>query len=462
MTPERPIALLWSDALREATTDPLEAARLAQSYALLDLYGLLGWREVEVVAPDMALGAADALTAFHEPSYVHAVEALDSGQATLWSAKALGFGAESTPSFIGMAAQARAYVASAQTAVRLLTTGRHTLSYALAANQPQAHRNQSANGDIFNDVLLALLAARRAGHRVAFINLEAEHPQAIQAQFYEDNGLLFLSLHEAPFFGYPGSGEVSEIGVGAGQGYTVNLPLAPGSEGRSLRRFWQELAAPLLDRFEPEIVVLLMGTTAHYHEALAHLVFEIADYVAFVAAVAAAAPRLAILGGDGSEPLLTAQLAVSTIATLVGRTPPARAPLPHRFVSQFGHNERVENRKRPTLPPSYEQFAAIHLEQMLHTLQKGLHAQWGVPITAEAVADPLSFVTAPPPTLEPPARAITPQEMSRLEEARPQRRARKSDHGPRHPPSSKKGEGSGSGGRSGKRRRRGRSRRGRG
>ncbi len=198
-----------------------------------------------------------------------------------------------------MASLASEAVASARGAVRATLAGDAVRAFALAGSQPHARAARSESYDLFNDVLLALQDARAAGKKVAFVNLEAEHPPVIEQYFLQDPMLLFVSLHESPLFLYPQTGVVQTIGAGEGKGYTVNLPMPPGAGDGDYLAVWEQVAEPLLSRFAPDLIVLLMGSSAHLSEPLAHLRLSSMGYQTLLERLLPHAPRLVLLGGGG-------------------------------------------------------------------------------------------------------------------------------------------------------------------
>ena len=86
--------------------------------------------------------------------------------------------------------------------------------------------------------------------------------------FYHDPNVLFCSLHQYPAF--PGNGWVDEIGSGPGQGFTINLPLPPGSADDI---FWQGMSflQSIAEVFRPDVVAISAGFDAHHSDPLLQL-----------------------------------------------------------------------------------------------------------------------------------------------------------------------------------------------
>lgn len=407
------VAFVWSDRLWQERGYPggLPAGSLLRTYRLLEALGALHWREVTLCAPQESLGDAEGLQQFHHDDYIQAVMALSQGQASPWAEEAFGFegllGAVPLPL---LAEQAALHVASTRTALQQLREGQAMRGMALTGSQVYARRAQARQGAIFNDVLLPLLDARAAGERVAFLNLDASHPTLVQEHFYEDPDFLFLSLHEDPHFLYPGSGFLKETGQGAGQGRTVNCPLPSGAGDGAYLWVLDALFLPLLKRFEPTLLVVLGGTSAHFTEPLAHLSLSSQGYQQLLERLCEGHARMLYLGGWGSDMDVSARLWALTLAVLAQRVPALPQSLPARYARHWG--EGTLHDLAPSQPLPLRRYVERHVQQTLAQLQRALFPRWELPITVEELEpdSPRPFyartpspsageVTQPPPYL---------------------------------------------------------------
>ena len=105
--------------------------------------------------------------------------------------------------------------------------------------------------------------------RVAIVDFDVHHGNGTQAAFYDDPAVLFVSSHQYPY--YPGTGAATEIGRGAGAGFTVNLPLEAGAGDADVDEVYRRMALPVLDAFAPELVLVSAGFDAHEDDPLAAL-----------------------------------------------------------------------------------------------------------------------------------------------------------------------------------------------
>jgi acetoin utilization deacetylase AcuC-like enzyme len=108
--------------------------------------------------------------------------------------------------------------------------------------------------------------AERGLERVAVVDWDAHHGNGTQEIFWSDPSVLYVSLHQYPW--YPGSGDASERGDGAGLGYTLNVPLPAGTAEDVYERAFEELIEPAVDDFDPQLVIVSAGYDAHAADPL--------------------------------------------------------------------------------------------------------------------------------------------------------------------------------------------------
>ena len=146
-------------------------------------------------------------------------------------------------------------------------------SRALAMVRPPGHHAEADKAMgfcLYNNIAVGAAYARSRGlSRVAIVDYDVHHGNGTQAMFYDDPTVLFVSSHQYPF--WPGSGAASEIGRGAGEGFTLNVPLTIGDRDDVVERKYAEAVLPRLRVFKPELLMISAGFDAHEMDPLGQL-----------------------------------------------------------------------------------------------------------------------------------------------------------------------------------------------
>jgi acetoin utilization deacetylase AcuC-like enzyme len=131
--------------------------------------------------------------------------------------------------------------------------------------------------------------------RVAIIDFDVHHGNGTEAIFRDDHSVLFVSLHQWPF--YPGTG-----GPGEENETTVNVPLQAGSGDEDYLLAFDELVAPAVRAFEPELLLVSAGFDAHVDDPLAGMRVTADGFRELARRSAALAPRIAAVLEGGYDP----------------------------------------------------------------------------------------------------------------------------------------------------------------
>ena len=165
---------------------------------------------------------------------------------------------------------------------------------ALALVRPPGHHAESdrAMGFCFYNNIAVAAAALRAGGagRVAIVDIDVHHGNGTQNSFYNDPTVLYVSSHQFPY--YPGTGARDEIGTGAGEGYTVNIPLDAGATDADVEQAYRTIVIPTIDTFQPDAMLISAGFDAHERDPLGGLRVTTAGYGRLVTMLHDAAVRL--------------------------------------------------------------------------------------------------------------------------------------------------------------------------
>jgi acetoin utilization deacetylase AcuC-like enzyme len=264
----------------------------------------------------------DEITDVHLASYVDRVEGLKGQYAEL---------DDDTLVSPRSCQAARLAAGSAIAAVEAIYRG----SRALALVRPPGHHalpDRSMGFCIYNNIAIAAEYARKrrsldvATTRVLIVDWDVHHGNGTAEIFAgRDDVLVFGTHQEAPF--WPGTGAATDIGRGAGRGYTVNVPMPEASDDRDHLQVFERVLGPIAEVFEPQIVLVSAGFDAHALDPLGGQRMTedgFAALCAFVRDIADrhAGGRLALLLEGGYDLDATARSVAACARILVGDEPP--------------------------------------------------------------------------------------------------------------------------------------------
>ena len=145
---------------------------------------------------------------------------------------------------------------------------------------------------VFNNVAVAAahLLEGFSLDRVLVLDIDAHHGNGTQETFYRNNRVLYVSLHEDPVE-FPLTGFADEVGEEDGQGYTVNIPLPYGTGDRIYLRAFNEIAAPIINQYKPQFILVSTGFDSHYADPVGNLSLSTFSYAKIFDAVLESAAK---------------------------------------------------------------------------------------------------------------------------------------------------------------------------
>jgi len=236
---------------------PERADRIVAINHELERRGWLGWERLRSPAVNRRM-----LTAVHPLEYVAAIE----------DAAASGGGQLDADTVIseGSFEAALHGAGGAVALVDLLLDG--SASTGFSSHRPPGHhatRAQAMGFCLFNNIAVAATHAvqNRGLERVMILDWDVHHGNGTNDIFHASDQVLFVSIHQWPL--YPGTGSSRDVGAGAGEGFTVNLPVASGSGDHVYRSLVDDVVVPLAQAFVPQLLLVSAGFDAHVDDPLA-------------------------------------------------------------------------------------------------------------------------------------------------------------------------------------------------
>jgi len=227
----------------------------------------------------------DWLTQVHSPSYVLSLNrhAPTSGRVSLDPDTSMSPGTLHA-----------AYLAAGGALAAVDAIMAQQVDHVFCAVRPPGHHAEAGRAMgfcFFNNVAIAAryIQKKYGLTRVLIVDWDVHHGNGTQHSFEGDPSILFFSTHQYPH--YPGTGRGTERGKGAGEGFTINVPMEAGEGDDDYRAVFQKVLVPAADDFKPEFVIISAGFDAHKNDPLASMGLTEAGYAELTQIVAGIAKR---------------------------------------------------------------------------------------------------------------------------------------------------------------------------
>lgn len=311
--------MLGSEIYRGSVYAPWHPLRVPRVSTVIDLSRALGWLPRQQYRTSPRAKPA-ALTLWHSAEYVRALEAAEKQQAVSDAVRLRhGLGTHSQPIYPEMFRRPATGAGGSLWAGALLADG--GVVYHPAGGTHHGLPDKANGFCYLNDPVLAMLSMRQAGiRRIAYVDIDAHHPDGVELAFRDDEDILMVSVHEEKR--WPFTGALNDAGVGN----LWNFPVPRALNDSEFDLILHDLILPVVQAFAPEAIVLQCGADAVLEDPLSRLALSNNAHWAAVAALRALAPRYLVLGGGGYNPWSVGRLWTGVWATLNGHAIPDRLP----------------------------------------------------------------------------------------------------------------------------------------
>jgi acetoin utilization protein AcuC len=285
---------------------PFKPERATKTYDLCNRYGVMNHPWISILDPqpiDRRL-----LNVFHESTYLALLEEAGKGEVRLEMLER-GLGTADNPILPGIYEWSLRATGGTHAAMQNLIKGNDLAAFNPLGGFHHAMPDHAEGFCYINDIVIAILDARNTlpGIKIAYIDIDAHHGNGVQEAFYRDPGVLFISLHETGRTLYPWSGMETEIGDGEGKGFTINVPLEPGTDDQVFGFVFDVVVPPLVKSFSPDLIVAELGADTLVSDPLTHLKLTNNGYQKAVREIRGLCPKILALGGGGYDLYRTAR-----------------------------------------------------------------------------------------------------------------------------------------------------------
>lgn len=341
-------AFVYSDNFGSFTygaTHPMRPARLRLTFELLEALGLLpmdGTRRVEA-----RLATESELLLFHAPGYIKVLKEANTGIIPV-GASDFGLGFGDNPVFKGVYEWSRYSTGASVQAAELVAKGEAGVAFNICGGLHHAMPSRASGFCYLNDAAVAIRYLANLGKRVAYVDIDAHHGDGVEYAFYDTDRVLTISLHESGQWLFPGTGFVTDTGVGEGTGFAVNLPLPPSTSDEQYLRAFGAVVDPFIEAFAPDILVTQLGVDSFETDPLTHLGLTTNGFEGLVKRFRSFGLPWVALGGGGYDLSNVARAWTLAWAIMNGKDAPQA--IPAKFMENNRDIFRSEALRDPPLP----------------------------------------------------------------------------------------------------------------
>ncbi len=295
---------------------PLSIPRVS---AVLDLVRAIGICDKEEYKTGPC-AKPELLKSFHTADYIAVLKKTEVSQKiSEKDAKTYNIGSLSNPVFPEMFKRPATSVGSSLLAADLVADGGRAYSLGGGLHHGMAGY---ANGFCFlNDLAFAINRLRDLGvQRIAYIDLDAHHCDGVAAAFPEDENLFAVSTHERKR--WPFTGGIDENIPDR----LLNVPLPSQCNDTEFMFVFEKLVFPLLDRFQPEALIIQGGADALEDDPMSRLCLSNQVIFKILSILLGSSQKVLLTGGGGYNPWTVARLWTGFWALMSGRTIPEVLP----------------------------------------------------------------------------------------------------------------------------------------
>lgn len=291
-------------------------------------YGLQ--EHMECFTPTSA--TREELQDFHDEEYIEFLSTVTPSTPPSASFTKFNF-ADDCPIFDGMYDFCRSYAGASLAAARKLASGSTDIAINWSGGLHHAKKGEASGFCYVNDIVLAILQLLHYHPRVLYIDIDIHHGDGVQEAFYNSNRVMTVSFHKYGNDFFPCTGALSEVGMGLGKHFCLNVPLQDGIDDAGYVGLFKSVMERTIDTFRPSSIVLQCGADSLGSDRLGCFNLSIAAHGECVRFIKSFGLPLMVLGGGGYTIRNVARCWAYETSVLTGTTVPDA--LPHTPYDDF-------------------------------------------------------------------------------------------------------------------------------
>ncbi|KAK0546748.1 hypothetical protein OC846_005143 [Tilletia horrida] len=241
------------------------------------------------------------MTRFHTDEYIDFLRMVTPETVAILSgdsARHLAGAGEDCPAFEGLWDFCSISAGGSIGAAHQISSGNSDISINWAGGLHHAKKREASGFCYVNDIVLCILELLRVHNRVLYIDIDVHHGDGVEEAFYSTDRVMTASFHKFGDF-FPWTGDVKDIGMKGGKGYSVNVPFKDGITEEAYMDMFKPIMSHIMEWYRPGAVVLQCGADSLAGDKIGCFNLSIRGHAACVEFMATYNVPLVILGGGG-------------------------------------------------------------------------------------------------------------------------------------------------------------------
>ncbi|EIW86427.1 histone deacetylase complex catalytic component RPD3 [Coniophora puteana RWD-64-598 SS2] len=274
---------------------PMKPTRIRMCHSLVMNYGLYKRMEIFRAKP----ATKREMTQFHSDEYVDFLSRITPSNMNSYIKEQHKYNVgDDCPVFDGLFDYCSISAGGSMEGAARLSRDKCDIAINWAGGLHHAKKSEASGFCYVNDIVLGILELLRYHTRVLYIDIDVHHGDGVEEAFYTTDRVMTVSFHKYGEF-FPGTGELRDVGIGKGKGYSLNFPLRDGITDESYKSIFEPVIQQVMDNFDPSAIVLQCGTDSLSGDKIGCLNLSMRGHGNCVKFVKSFNKPLLLLGGGG-------------------------------------------------------------------------------------------------------------------------------------------------------------------
>lgn len=247
---------------------PFNTKRAGQTFSKSKSLGLITGKNISIIEPVRA--TEEELLLYHSSRYIEALKTVEQCQDPD-KFHYMGIGTTDCPVFENMFDFLSLSSGATLSATKAIINNETDIVFSPSGGYHHAEQSTASGFCYINDIVLATRLFINDNKRVLIVDFDVHHCDGVQSAFYSHDDVMVISMHQDGKTLYPGTGSRDELGIGKGFGYTLNIPLPPGTYNAPYYKLFSKLVIPAIEKFKPDVIITELGMDTLNGDPLANL-----------------------------------------------------------------------------------------------------------------------------------------------------------------------------------------------